>query len=221
MLRNTSRHLFVRQPWQLNSLLTSRRLKGTTHYLAATTVVSSSDDGNLPSFGYGAIGHMTASSVIGSQKETVVHAAISTKKKYTAEGGFLPLTVDYRDRLYARGVSPARLVILREKHNSDVEILVGRMIDRAIRPLFQTGYLDELQVLVTSHSADGKVDPTVLGMNTASCALLLSGVPWNGPIGCVRVGKIDGEFKVNPTVEEMKLSSLDLVYAGTAEKPVM
>jgi polyribonucleotide nucleotidyltransferase len=123
--------------------------------------------------------------------------------------------------MYARGLVPVKMHDLRERHGTDDEILVGRMIDRALRPLFAPGYVDEMQIMVTNHSADGIGDPTILGLNAASCALMQSKAPWSGPVGCVRIGKIDGVLKVNPTIEEMKQSTLDLVYAGTAERPTM
>ena len=189
------------------------------NYLGVITVERSGPD-HLPSFGYGELGHFANSSVVCSQTETVVHAAISVKRKYSADQDFLPMTVDYRDRLYARGLVPTERGS-REWHGSQSETLVGRMIDRAMRPLFPAGYVDDLQVLVTCHAADGQSDPTVLGMNAASCALLLSSAPWRGPVGCVRIGRLDGKLVVNPTVQQMKDSTLDLVYAGTVLRPVM
>lgn len=184
------------------------------------TTVEKAGESHLPSFGIGSLGHLANSSVISSQKDTVVHAAVSIKRNFSAESDFLPMTVDYRDRLYARGVLPGDRSS-RERHGSNDETLVGRMIDRAMRPLFPEGYVDDLQVLVTCHAADGEADPTVLGMNAASCALLLSSAPWRGPVGCVRVGRIDGKLVVNPTVAQMKDSTLDLVYAGTVLRTVM
>lgn len=198
-------------------------------YLAVDHVVASTPrsrgaqptDGSAIAFGFGAIGNQADSSIVCSQGRTVVHAAVSINRKYSASDNFLPLTVDYRDRMYARGLVPVKMHDLRERHGTDDEILIGRMIDRALRPLFAPGYVDEMQIMVTNHSADGIGDPTILGLNAASCALMQSKAPWNGPVGCVRIGMIDGVLKMNPTIEEMKLSTLDLVYAGTAERPTM
>lgn len=198
-------------------------------YLAVDHIVSAAPrtrgsrpvEGDAIAFGFGAIGNQADSSVVCSQGRTVVHAAVSINRKYSASDNFLPLTVDYRDRMYARGLVPVKMHDLRERHGTDDEILVGRMIDRALRPLFAPGYVDEMQIMVTNHSADGIGDPTILGLNAASCALMQSKAPWSGPVGCVRIGKIDGVLKVNPTIEEMKQSTLDLVYAGTAERPTM
>ena len=184
------------------------------------TVSESSGEVNLPAFGLSNLGHLANSSVICSQEDTVVHAAVSIKRVYSADQDFMPMTVDYRDRMYARGLIPSERGT-RERHGSNEETLVGRMIDRAMRPLFPPGYVDDLQVLVTCHAADGNVDPTVLGMNAASCALLLSNAPWRGPVGCVRIGRLNGTLVVNPSVAEMKESTLDMVYAGTTLRPVM
>lgn len=184
------------------------------------TVEEASGEPHLPAFGLSNLGHLANSSVVCSQGDTVVHAAVSIKRKYSADQDFLPMTVDYRDRMYARGVIPSGAAT-RERHGTNDETLVGRMIDRAMRPLFPHGYVDDLQVLVTCHAADGHADPTVMGLNAASCALLLSSAPWKGPIGCVRIGRIDGKLVVNPSVQQMQESTLDLVYAGTMLRTVM
>jgi polyribonucleotide nucleotidyltransferase len=130
------------------------------------------------------------------------------------------LTVDYRSRSYAFGRIP-QLNTRRERHGTDDEILVARIIDRAVRPLFPKGYVNEVQITVTTHAADGIHDPTIAAVNAASLALMKSRQPWNGPIGCVRVGFVDGKLVLDPSVAEVERSELDLVYAGNMSRPVM
>ena len=150
----------------------------------------------------------------------MVHCAVNSAKPEEMKEDFLPLTVDYRSRDYSFGVIPDSTK-RRERHGGDDEILVARFVDRAVRSLFPKGYVQDVQVLVTSHSADGIHDPTVLAVNAASLALLNSRQPWFGPVGCVRVGIVDHKLKVNPTVAEMEVSPLDLLYAGTTSRAVM
>lgn len=171
-------------------------------------------------FSTGIIGHLSESSVICRQGGSVLHAVVNSARTSDATDAFLPLTVDYRARQYAFGVIPTTSS-RRERHGGDDEILVARCIDRAVRPLFPKGYVNEVQLLVTAHAADGVHDPTIAAVNAASFALLKSKQPWYGPIGCVRVGMIDGLLKVDPTLAEMETSTLDLVYAGTAGRALM
>jgi polyribonucleotide nucleotidyltransferase len=166
------------------------------------------------------MGHLSESSVLAVAGGSVVHTSMNSARTEDPKEDFLPLTVDYRSRHYAFGKIPDNRM-RKEKHGSDEEVLVSRFIDRAIRPLFPKGYVNELQVIATAHSVDGVHDPTVLAVNAASFALLSSKQPWNGPVGCVRVGIVDNKLKVNPTVEEMEASPLDLLYAGTSSRAVM
>lgn len=167
------------------------------------------------------MGHLSQGSALASAGGSVVHAAVNSAKAEGEPGeDFLPMTVDYRARASAFGKLPIGRA-KKELNNSEGDILVSRFIDRALRPLFPKGYVDEIQVLVTNHSADGLHDPTVLAVNAASFAMLNTDQPWNGPIGCVRVGYVDGQLKVNPTVPEMESSPLDLLYAGTMNRAVM
>jgi polyribonucleotide nucleotidyltransferase len=156
--------------------------------------------------------------VLGRHGGTVVHAVVASARAEKPTQDFLALTVDYRDRAYAHGRVPLN-ASRRERHGSDEEILAARAIDRAVRPLFPRGYVDEVQITVTAHAVDG--DAVVTAVNTASCALSLSSQPWFGPIGCVRVGLLDGHLKINLTAEERKISTLDLLYAGTKQRPIM
>ena len=170
-------------------------------------------------FGHGLIGDLADASILARQGETVVHAVVTSAPNPAATDDMLPLTVDFRSRFYASGVLPDSRD-RRERHGSDEEILAARVIDRAIRPLFPKGLVDTLQLVVTSHAADGYHDPVVLGVNAASAALSTSSQPWSGPIGCVRVGIVGGELVINPSVSELESSSLDMLYAGTHFIPV-
>lgn len=133
---------------------------------------------------------------------------------------FLALTVDYREKYSAAGRFPGGF-IKREGRPSDHEILTCRMTDRPIRPLFPKGFFDEIQIQGLLLSADGENQPDVLLMLGASMALMLSDLPFQGPVGAVRVGYVDGQFIANPTASEMAKSSLELVYAGIADKVIM
>lgn len=167
------------------------------------------------------MGDLATSSVVCRQGNTVVHAVVASEVKYdSTDGLFLPLTVEYRARAYAQGQLPMTKT-KRERHGDQDEILCARVIDRSIRPLFAKGYVDNIQVTATLHCNDGINDPVTTAINAASLALTKSKLPWNGPIGCVRVGFINGEIKVNPSIEEMKSSSLDLLYSGTFERCMM
>eukprot|EP01041_Mallomonas_annulata_P008894 gene8894-18411_t len=172
------------------------------------------------SYNSGVFAHFAEGSAICSDNGSVVHAAITSKYNPDPEDDFLPLTVDYRDRAYAHRRIPQGNM-RRDRHGSDEEILVGRVIDRAIRPLFAKLYTDEVQIMVTAHALDGVRDPVVLGVNATSFALMTSRQPWRGPVGCVRIGIVDDKLKLNPTVTEMENSALDLLYAGTADRPLM
>ena len=133
---------------------------------------------------------------------------------------FFPLQVDYREKYSAAGKFPGGY-IKREGRPSTKEILTCRMIDRPIRPLFPKGFFDEVQVQCLLLSADGVNEPDVLAMVGASASLMLSDLPFEGPIGAVRVGKVDGKFVVNPTRAEMAKSQLELIYAGRPDQVIM
>jgi polyribonucleotide nucleotidyltransferase len=133
---------------------------------------------------------------------------------------FLPLTVDYREMLPAGGKFPGGFM-KREGRPSTKEILTCRLIDRPIRPLFPEGFHNELQVMIRTLSADFVNDPDILAMNGASAAMAISDIPFDGPIGCVRIGRVDGELVVNPTAEQMGQSDLELTVAGRMESLTM
>ena len=131
-----------------------------------------------------------------------------------------PLTVDYREKAAAAGKFPGGY-FKREGRPSEKETLTSRMTDRPLRPLFPKGYFYDTQVISVLLSADGENDPDILSINGASAALCVSDIPFAGPIGAVRVGRVDGEFVVNPTHSQRQHSSLDLVYVGTSDEVVM
>jgi polyribonucleotide nucleotidyltransferase len=133
---------------------------------------------------------------------------------------FFPLTVDYREKAAAVGKFPGGY-FKREGRPSEKEILTCRMTDRPLRPLFPKGYLYDTQIIGVLLSADGQIDPDILFMNGASAALCVSDIPFAGPIGAVRVGRINGEFVANPTHAERADSDLDLVYVGTENDVIM
>ncbi len=136
-------------------------------------------------------------------------------------GDFFPLTVDYEERLYAAGIIKGSRFIKREGRSTDEAILSGRMIDRSIRPLFDDRLRHDVQVIVTVLSIDGENDPDIPGLVGASIALMLSPVPWNGPIAAVRIGRVDGEWVINPTYAAREKGDLDLVVSGTDKKVLM
>src|SRR5678815_221620 len=133
---------------------------------------------------------------------------------------FFPLTVDYREYTYAGGRIPGGF-IKREGRPSEREILTSRQIDRPVRPLFPDGFRCETQVIAFVLSADTENDPDVAGINGASAALTISDIPFEGPIGAVRVGLVNGAFVINPTYSEMRESLLNIMVVGTSEGIVM
>jgi polyribonucleotide nucleotidyltransferase len=133
---------------------------------------------------------------------------------------FFPLTVDYREKAAAVGKFPGGY-FKREGRPSEKETLTSRMTDRPLRPLFPKGYFYDTQVISVLLSADGENDPDILSITGASAALTISDIPFAGPIGAVRVGRVDGEFVINPTHSQRQLSDLDLVYVGSADQVVM
>ena len=148
----------------------------------------------------------------------VVAAVAATKAKEGQE--FFPLTVDYREKAAAAGKFPGGY-FKREGRPTEKEILTSRLTDRPIRPLFPKGWYNEVQVQSIVLSADGENDPDMLAVIGASAALLVSDIPWSGPLGAVRVGRVKGQFVAFPTHEQMKESDLDLVYVGSEKEMVM
>uniref|UniRef100_A0A674PFI7 polyribonucleotide nucleotidyltransferase n=1 Tax=Takifugu rubripes TaxID=31033 RepID=A0A674PFI7_TAKRU len=149
---------------------------------------------------------------------SVMVTAVSKTKPSSSQ--FMPLVVDYRQKAAAAGRIPTNY-LRRELGTTDNEILTSRLIDRSIRPLFPPGYFYDTQVICNLLAVDGVNDPDVLAINAASAALALSDIPWNGPVGAVRVGLADGELLINPTRAEMSSSTLNLVVAGGPSSQVV
>ena len=168
----------------------------------------------------GEIARQAASAVKVSMGDTVVLVAVTTNKEVKAGQDFFPLTVDYLERTYAAGKIPGGF-FKREGNQSEKEILTSRLIDRPIRPLFPEGFYHDIQIVAMVVSIDPEIDSDIPAMIGASAALVLSGVPFAGPIGAARVGYIDGNYVLNPTQTELKQSQMDLVVAGTAKAVLM
>ncbi len=167
----------------------------------------------------GWVAKQAGGSVIVRQGETMILVTVCTAGSREGQS-FFPLTVEYQEKAYAAGRIPGGF-FKREGRPAEQEILVCRLIDRPIRPLFPEGYLDEVQVICTVLSSDGIHHPDVLSICGASAALHLSPAPFLGPIAAVRVGRVDGKFVINPKKDQLALSDMDLVVAGTKEAIVM
>jgi polyribonucleotide nucleotidyltransferase len=150
--------------------------------------------------------------------DTVVFASATMSKNRREGQDWFPLFVDYEERFYAGGKIKGSRFIKREGRPSDRAILAGRVIDRTIRPLFDARMRNEVQVVTSVLSIDGENDPAVLAVAAASIALSVSNIPWGGPVAAVKVGQFDGKFEMNPIMEKMDDSALNLIVAGTAEK---
>src|SRR6201990_608145 len=158
--------------------------------------------------------------VLATYGETVVLATAVAAKSPREGVDFLPLTVDYQEKAYAAGRIPGGY-FKREGRPTEKETLVSRLIDRPIRPLFVDGWRNETQVIVTVLSHDMENDPDIVAMVAASAALTLSGAPFKGPIGAARVGFVNDEYVLNPTLDEMAETQLALVVAATDDAVLM
>ena len=150
--------------------------------------------------------------------DTVVLATATMSKNASRIGGYFPLMVDYEERYYAAGKIKGSRFIKREGRPSEEAVLTGRVVDRTIRPLFNPRMRNDVQVVVTVLSIDGENNPAIVSMIAASTALSISNIPWAGPIGAVRVGRVNGEFILNPVNTEIEEGDIDLIIAGTKEK---
>lgn len=168
----------------------------------------------------GKIARQADGAVVATYGETVVLATVVAAKAPREGVDFLPLTVDYQEKTYAAGRIPGGY-FKREGRPTEKETLVSRLIDRPIRPLFVDGWRNETQVIVTVLSHDMENDPDIVALVASSAALTLSGAPFKGPIGAARVGFANDEFILNPTLDEMVDTQLDLVVAGTADAVLM
>src|SRR5215212_6856425 len=158
--------------------------------------------------------------VLATYGETTVLATAVFAKSPKPGQDFFPLTVNYQEKFYAAGKIPGSFP-RREGAPSQKETLTSRLIDRPIRPLFVKGFKNEVQVVATVLAHDLENDPDIVAMIASSAALVISGAPFMGPIGGARVGFIDGEYVLNPTLDEMKESRMDLVVAGTDDAVMM
>ena len=172
------------------------------------------------SFETGRVARQADGAVIVQYEETTVLATVVAAKQPRAGIDFFPLTVDYVEKTYAAGKIPGGF-FKREGRPNEKEILTCRLIDRPIRPLFVDGFRNETQVICTVLSHDLENDPDIVAMIAASAALTISGIPFMGPIGGCRVGYKDGEYVLNPHIESVKESELDLVVAGTQDAVLM
>jgi len=171
-------------------------------------------------FETGRIARQADGAVLVTYGETTVLATAVAEREAKPGVDFFPLTVNYQEKSYAAGKIPGGY-FKRESRPSEKETLVSRLIDRPIRPLFVPGFRNETQVIVTVVSHDMENDPDIVSMIAASAALTLSGIPFMGPIGAARVGYINNEFVLNPTLQDMLDTKLDLVVAGTTDAVLM
>ena len=176
--------------------------------------------GNEISIETGKIAKLADGAVIVTCGDTIVLVSAVSAIKIKEGQDYFPLTVDYREKAAAVGKFPGGY-FKREGRPSEKETLTSRMIDRPLRPLFPQGYFYDTQIISILLSADGQNDPDILAINGASAALSISDIPFAGPIGAVRVGRVNGQFVANPTHDERAQSDLDLVYVGTENDVIM
>jgi polyribonucleotide nucleotidyltransferase len=168
----------------------------------------------------GKVAKQAKGSVLVQYGETVVLVTAVTSEKKREGLDFVPLTVNYLEMTYAAGRIPGGF-LKREGRPSDHETLISRFIDRPLRPLFPKGFQNEIQIIATVLSADQDNDPSILGMVGASAALSVSDIPFDGPIAGAKVGRIDGEYVLNPTHDELEMSDIDLFVAGSDDAIIM
>jgi len=168
----------------------------------------------------GVMARQATAAVMASMDDTAVFVTVVGKKEAVEGRDFFPLTVNYQERTYAAGRIPGGF-FKREGRPSEGETLIARLIDRPIRPLFPEGFLNEVQIVATVMSVNPAVSPDIVAMIGTSAALAISGIPFNGPIGAARVGYINDQYVLNPSVVELQDSKLDLVVAGTAPAVLM
>ncbi|MDQ3239223.1 MAG: polyribonucleotide nucleotidyltransferase [bacterium] len=169
---------------------------------------------------HGRFAAQASGAVIVRMGDTMVLATVVASRNQSTLDYF-PLSVEYMERMYAGGRISSSRFIKREGRPSEKSVLTGRLIDRSIRPLFPKGFKNEVQVIVTVLSVDLENDPDILGVVAASAALSLSDIPWDGPIGAVRVGWHEDTYIINPEVEVMKISQMDLVVSGSENAVLM
>jgi polyribonucleotide nucleotidyltransferase len=168
----------------------------------------------------GEIARQADGAVIVGMGETVVLVTVVGMKEGDPDKDFFPLTVDYQERVYAAGRIPASY-FKREGRPSEKETLTSRLIDRPLRPLFPKGFNNEVQIVATVMSLDPNIDPDIPAIIGSSAALAISGIPFHGPLGAARVGYINGEYILNPSLDQLENSDLDLVVAGSENAILM
>ena len=168
----------------------------------------------------GRIARQADGAVLVSYGDTVVLCTVVANKEPKPGVDFFPLTVNYQEKTFAAGKIPGGF-FKREGRPSEKEVLTSRLIDRPIRPLFAGGFRNETQVICTTLSHDMENDPDIVALIGASAALTISGIPFLGPVAAARVGYVDGKYVLNPRLDELPGSALDLVVAGTAEGVLM
>ncbi|MFT6927448.1 MAG: polyribonucleotide nucleotidyltransferase [Psychromonas sp.] len=168
----------------------------------------------------GVMARQATAAVMCSMDDTCVFVSVVGKNADDQERDFFPLTVNYQEKTYAAGKIPGGF-FKREGRPSEEETLICRLIDRPIRPLFPAGFKNEVQVIATVVSINPEVNPDIVAMIATSAALSISGMPFNGPIGCARVGYADGQYLLNPTKTELETSDLNLVVSGTDNAVLM
>ena len=168
----------------------------------------------------GVLAPQARGSVVAKMGDTVVLAAVTASTK-RSDKGFFPLSIEYLERLYAGGRISSSRFVKREGRPSEDSVLNGRLIDRALRPLFPKGFANDVQIAVTVLSVDGVNDPALLGLIASSAALHISDIPWNGPVAGVKVGLFGEGLVINPDESKMEESRLDLVVAGDKDRVMM
>ncbi len=168
----------------------------------------------------GKIARQADCAVLVNMEDTVVLASVTSKREPSIYRDFLPLSVHYQERAYAAGKIPGGF-FKREGRPSEKETLISRLIDRPIRPLFPDGFSDEVQIVATVLSLNPQIDADIPALLASSAALSISGIPFNGPIGAARIGFQDGNYLLNPTLDQLETSDLDLVVAGTDKAVLM
>lgn len=168
----------------------------------------------------GEIARQASAAIVASMGDTVVLVTAVGRKEAKPGQHFFPLTINYQEKTYAAGKIPGGF-FKREGRPSESETLISRLIDRPLRPLFPKGFMNEVQVIATVMSLDPEISADIPAMLGASAALAVSGMPFDGPIGGAKVGYIDGEYVLNPTVTQMEESQLDLIVAGTDSAVLM
>ncbi|MGB6289281.1 MAG: polyribonucleotide nucleotidyltransferase [Desulfobulbales bacterium] len=177
--------------------------------------------GRILSIESGKMARQANGSVLVTYDETVVLVTATAAKEQKPNMGFLPLTIEYQERFYSVGRIPGSFFRREIGRPTEKETLTCRITDRPLRPLFAEGWMTETQVIATVLSADQQNDPDILAMTGASAALTISDIPFHGPIAGVRVGYIDGQYIINPTNDQLQVSGMEIVVAGTRDAVVM